>query len=68
MKYLEELSPGEKIFYDESYYILTTDFRKNGSRLCIEISTGLPKWLPSNSIVENIQIYRLDKDNNIIAL
>jgi len=68
MKYAEELNSGDCFVYENVKYLLTSDFRKNGSRLAYSLSNGFPLWIQSNAIVENLQIYHLDKDNNIIAI
>jgi hypothetical protein len=47
---------------------LTTDFKKNGDRLAVCLSDGTSKWIKSNNIIETIDIFTLDKDNNIIAM
>lgn len=68
MKYIEELSYGDSFSYQDQLYILTSDFKKDGSKLCIKLDTGLPFWLNSNTIVDITPIYRLDTDNNIVAI
>ena len=49
MEYLEELSTGDCFELNGSYYIVTTDFKKNGYKLCLDLKTGYGKWL--NGIV-----------------
>lgn len=68
MKYIEELTPGESFILNENVFILTIDFRKNGSRLAFNMSNGEPKWLQSDAMVEVEPLYRLDKENNIIPV
>lgn len=68
MKYLEELSGGDCFEHGNNYYVLSKDFKSNGDRMCIDMSTGFPKWISSNSIVSNIELFTTDKDNNIVAL
>jgi hypothetical protein len=68
MKYLEELSHGDCFSFNGSNYITTTDFKKNGAKLAVNLSTGQSNWIESDSIVENIDIFTLDKDSNVIAM
>lgn len=68
MKYLEELSVGESFTYNDITFILTTDFRNNGDRRCINLSDGSCKWINNQQIVNSQQIYILDENSNIIAL
>lgn len=68
MKYIEELSSGDSFVFDNRNYLLTSDFKKNGSRLSYDLKSGSPKWFEANSVVNIEPIYILDKDNNIIAI
>lgn len=66
--YLEMLENGDSFSLDNSIYIVSCDFKKDGSRLCLSIKTGNTRWYPGNTIVKKNQLYTLDKDNNIIAI
>lgn len=68
MKYLEELVSGECFEFNNNYFILTQDFKKNGDRSCIQLNTGFNKWLKADSIVKIADIFTMDKDSNIIAI
>lgn len=68
MKYLEELNNGECFEFKDNYFIITHDFKKNGSRNCIKLDDGSNKWLKSDTIVKVTDIFTMDKDNNIIAI
>lgn len=68
MKYAEELSAGDCFLYNNSKYLLTSDFRKNGSRLAYSVTNGFSLWIESNAMVDLLPIYYLDKDNNIIPI
>lgn len=68
MKYLEELVPGEAFTYKKQNYILTTDYKKNLDRLCINLSNGLGAWLASSTIVDKEPVYFIDNNNEIIPL
>jgi hypothetical protein len=68
MKYIEELSPGDSFSYQNHLFLLTSDFKSNGNRLCYSLIDGFPTWLSSQTIVEHSPIYSLDKDNNTIPI
>lgn len=68
MKYLEEISPGDSFRYENNFYILTIDFKRNGDKLCYSLNDGSPKWLESKTVIETDPIFSLDKDNNIIPI
>jgi hypothetical protein len=68
MKYLEELNIGDSFSYQNQLFVLTSDFKSNGNKLCYSLNTGFPTWLSSQTIVEHCPIYTLDKDNNIIPV
>jgi len=68
MKYLEEISTGECFTLAGKYFILTADFKRNGDKLAVCLSDGLSKWVKSNDMIDPIDIFTLDKDNNIIAM
>lgn len=68
MKYIEELTNGDCFLYENSVYLLTSDFKKDGSRLCYRIDMGFPKWFEPTVVVENTEIYRMDQHNNIIPI
>jgi hypothetical protein len=68
MKYIEEIQYGDCFNYENKYFILTTDFKKNGDKLAVCLSDGTSKWIKSNDIIQLIDVYTLDKDNNIIAI
>lgn len=68
MKYLEELNIGDTFYYQNNMYLLTSDFKANGHRLCYSLNDGSPLWLSNQTIIENLLLYSLDKDNNIFPL
>ena len=67
IKYIEELNIGDCFTTSDGGYILTTDFKSNGYRLAISLKTGQSKWISGDTIVTIIDIFTLDKDNNIVA-
>jgi hypothetical protein len=68
MKYLEELGLGDCFSLANNYYVVTSDFKKDGKKLCINLKTGFSNWIKPDETVENIDIFTLDKDSNIIAI
>lgn len=68
MQYLEELESGSCIFYNSEYFLLTSDFKSNGNRLVISMNNGIPRWLSSSAMVDNIDIFTFDKDTNILPI
>lgn len=69
MKYIEELIAGDCFVDNKSQkYILSSDYKNNGYRMCLSLSSGYPSWISSQEIVEPLALYSLDKDNNIIAI
>jgi hypothetical protein len=68
MKYVEELVAGDCFSYQNQVFLLTSDFKSNGDRLCYSLLTGFPNWLSSQAIVESCPIYILDQDNNTIPI
>lgn len=68
MKYIEELSNGDCFTLSSSYYIVTSDFKKDGRKLCLNLKTGLLHWIKPDESVDEIDIFTIDKDNNILAI
>lgn len=68
MKYIEELIPGNCFLFNNTYYLITIDFKSNNKRLCYNLESGSPCWLTGETIVEDIQIYTMDDKNNIMAI
>jgi hypothetical protein len=68
MKYLEELNPGDSFSYQNQLFLLTSDFKASGKKLCYSLNNGFANWLSDSTIVEHCPLYILDKDNNTIAV
>lgn len=68
MKYLEELSHGESFTYENNIFLLTSDFKKDDTKLCYNLSSGFAKWIKSDAIVDICPIYTLNKENNIVPI
>jgi hypothetical protein len=67
-KYLEELSSGDAFVADDVYYLVTTDFKQNGKRLCYDLSKGQPRWFDSNYQVNHMHLYTMDNSNNFMPI
>ena len=68
MKYLEELESGESFVLDSKYFIVTTDFKSSGKRLCYNLTNGNPQWIEPNIVVALEPIYVMDKENNVLPI
>lgn len=71
MKYLEELASGSVFSLNNTHYIISADYRlrnKQKQYMCVSIQNGLIQWFDDNSLVEYIDLYHRDGDNNIIPL
>lgn len=68
MKYIEELSNGDSFKFNNKVFLLTSDFKKSGAKLAYSLEDGSPKWFDSQAIVESLQIYTLDNENNTIPI
>ena len=67
-KYIEELSNGDAFILNNNTYILSSDFKKNGERLSMSLTDGNSRWVKPNEMIEAVQLFIMDKDNNIIAI
>lgn len=68
MIYLESIEPGNCISYEQHNYIVTTDFKNSGKRLCINLRNGNSRWISGDSPINIDPIYLMDKENNIVPL
>lgn len=68
MKYIEEINAGECFAFDNTYYVLTIDFRSNNQKLAYDLKKGNPRWFLPDTIVNIIQIYTMDEKNTIIPI
>ena len=66
--YIEELNNGDCFEYKNNKFLLSCDYKKDFSRLAINLIDGSPKWFKPNDVVLKIQIFTMDKDNCIIAI
>jgi hypothetical protein len=72
MKYLEELKPGDLLVYKDARFILTNDYKQRKNDIShysvVNIQDGSIRWLPSDAIVENADLYVRDAEGNILLL
>jgi hypothetical protein len=68
MKYLEEINIGDCFIFESKYFVLTSDFKKNGDKLAVSLNNGSCKWIKSDTIINPIDIFTFDENNNIIAI
>lgn len=68
MNYIEELVNGDTFLIKEERFIASTDFKKNGSRLCISLDDGSHRWFGPSEIINKISVYYIDNDNNIVPI
>jgi hypothetical protein len=66
--YIEELTFGRTFIYNDKFYVLTPDFKSDGKRLAVSLTTGSYEWLKGGTIVKTQSIYYLDDDNNLLPI
>lgn len=72
MKYLEELLAGDVFSYKNELYLLSIDHKKDKDKrkhsMSISLMTGAIRWIADNAMVEVIQLYQLDNNNNFAPI
>lgn len=71
MKFLEEISGGDCFQLDNEYFVATCDYKSGkdiGSRNCISVKDGSPRWIKTNTMVEFIPLFTLDSTSNILPI
>jgi len=68
MKYLEELSFGDCFEHQDLHYILSSDFKSNGKKMCLCLETGFSYWFSGDLMISVTDLFTMDKNNNIIAI
>jgi hypothetical protein len=64
MKYLEELKPGECFCITKELFIVTMDFKKDGSRMVVNLNSGISRWMNGSTVCDISPIFTLDNENN----
>lgn len=68
MKYLEELTFGDCFKYNNHHYILSSDHKSNGKKMCLCLETGFSNWFNGDIITDITDLFTIDQNNNIIAI
>jgi hypothetical protein len=68
MNYIEELIAGQTFNKDGHIFILTTDYKKDGSKLAVSMENGSMRWLKPNDIISLAPIFTQDENNNVIPI
>lgn len=64
MKYLEELKAGECCSIAKELFIVTTDFKRDGSRMIVNLNSGILRWMDGSTTCDTSSIFTLDNENN----
>lgn len=71
MKFLEELGGGDCFKLDDQYFLTTCDYKTGkeiDSRSCISIKDGSPRWIKTNTMIEQVPMFTLDSSSNILPI
>lgn len=68
MKYIEELTIGDAFKIDNEFFLLTSDFKKDNTRLCCNLNNGLFRWIKNDSIVEISPLYVINEQSAIVSI
>jgi hypothetical protein len=68
MKYIEEIFPGDVFEHKNDLYLLTSDFKEKGQKLCYSLNNGNAKWFEPSEIISESPIFKLDEQNNVIPI
>jgi hypothetical protein len=68
MKYIEELKSGDTFSFNDQFFLLSSDFKKDGKRSAISFENGFAQWFRSDEIVNETPIFYLDENNNTIPI
>lgn len=68
MKYIEEMKSGQSFEHNGDTFVVSSDFKKNGHRLCISFKNGNSRWFGPSEIVESVDLYTIDKESNFISI
>lgn len=66
MKYIEEINNGQIFYFENKFYVLSADLKKNNTKnkhMCIQINSGLIRWLDSDTMIEIVPVFYQDKEN-----
>jgi hypothetical protein len=66
--YVEEIPCGRTFVFSDELFLITSDSKKDGSRLCISMQNGNSRWLKPNLVVKTISLYFINNDNNFLPV
>lgn len=66
--FIEELDNGDCFASSGELFIVTTDYKKDGSRSSVNLNSGASRWFKADTIVNKISIFYTDNESNIIAI
>jgi hypothetical protein len=67
-KYVEELEGGDVFLLNNEYFSVSTDYKKNGDKMCVSLKSGNIKWVAGNSVIDHTAIYTMDSENNLVSI
>jgi len=68
MQFIESLDNGTCVNISGSYFIVTSDRKSNGNRMCVSLNSGSIRWIDPSTMVEPIDIFTFDSESNILAI
>lgn len=67
-KFIEELNSGDCFEIENKRFLLTSDYKKSGDRLAIDIANGNSRWFKSDCHVFVLSLYIMDSENNFMPI
>lgn len=67
-KFIEELEAGDVFESDTNKFLVTSDFKKNGDRLCVNLISGNVRWFNPSHHINTISLYTMDNNNNFYPI
>lgn len=66
--YIEEIPSGRTFIFSNELFLITSDSKKDGSKLCISMQNGNSRWLKPNLVVKTVSLYYINNDNNFLPI
>ena len=67
-KFIEELNSGDSFETEGKRFLLTSDYKKSGSRLAIDMNNGSCRWFEADCHVSLISLYIMDSNSNFMPI
>jgi hypothetical protein len=67
-KFIEELNSGDSFEIEGKRFLLTSDYKKNGLRLSIDMNNGSCRWFEADCHVSLISLYIMDSNSNFMPI